>query len=128
MTGGEVLTGRASVAWTAMAVLREAQALRRNGVRDPDAEAIAAAWTEAARRLRSPSAVGSAEVPREAEPAWSGFIDGITTQEAAEMLGISDRAVREQCDTSLGTARKIAGRWLIERGEILARAERKASA
>lgn len=126
MSGGELLFGRSAVPWVAMALQREARELQRNGMRDPDAEAIVAAALEAVRRLRLPSVPGSAEVPREVDSgSWSEFVDGITAQEAAEMLGISDRAVREQCDTSLGTARKVAGRWLIERGEVLARAERK---
>jgi excisionase family DNA binding protein len=42
----------------------------------------------------------------------------ITTDEAAQHLGISDRAVRKRISSGALTARLIGGRWLIDVKEL----------
>ena len=126
MSGGEVLVERSAVPWIRLAVQRLRAEMRRDGVRNVDADAYLAAFTEARDRCAT-SANGSAEVPQVDDSAWSIPVDPMTTEEAAEMLGTGSRNVRDLCKRgALATARQVSGRWLVERDEVLARVEKVA--
>lgn len=126
LRGGEVLVGPTAVPWVRLAVQRLVASMRVDGVQDADAEAILRAFTEARDRLGT-SAIGSQEVPIERVSASSCAADPITTTEVAEMTNTGTRNVVDLCRRGVfATARKVGGRWTVERDEVLARNERMA--
>lgn len=62
------------------------------------------------------AAAGSAPSVSEAGRA-RGCLD---TRSAAQLLGISDRAVRKACDRGWLRAERVAGHWLIDEADALA--------
>lgn len=50
------------------------------------------------------------------QPRW------ITTPEAAALTNVTDRAIRKQAATGAIAAKRIGGRWLIDRKELTDRA------
>lgn len=126
LRGGEVLVGAAAVPWVRLAVQRLVASMRADGVQDSDAEAILRAFTVARDRLAT-SADGSSEVPIERDSPSSYSVDPITTAEVAEMTNTSTRNAVDLCRRGVfATARRVGGRWMVERDEVLARNERMA--
>lgn len=126
LSGGEVLVSGPAVLWFATLAERAVHAQRLNGARVGFAEHWSAAFAEASSRVRTADN-GRAALPLPAVASSSTPVDPVSAQEAAMMLDRKVRNVRDLCDREVFTsARKIAGRWQIERAEVLARAERAA--
>jgi excisionase family DNA binding protein len=65
---------------------------------------------------------GSAAVDFGGGRALCGLLDPVTIAEAARMMNTQERNVRDLCSRrSLTSARKVGGRWLVERSEVLER-------
>lgn len=77
-------------------------------------------------------AAGGKPIPiRHAQPAeaTSAFTNPITATQAAYLLGITPRGVRDLCARGVfETARRRQAGWLIERAEVVARAAAAAEA
>lgn len=94
----------------------------------PEVEATRRAIGRAAREYeRLPVAVdGTAETPPvEVGPPSEREI-GMFTNEAAALLALSERRVRQLAAGGMG--RKAGGRWLLDRGAVAAEAARRRSA
>jgi len=55
-----------------------------------------------------------------------GVTDSLTVHEAAALLGVSVRRVRQLCEQGRLVARKHGPVWLIDRASVVARAKRRA--
>lgn len=128
LPGGNVVVSGDAVRCVATALELVAAHHRRNGCGLSGLlaelyEEFAAAATEART-----SDAGSAEVPPGLDLSSSAMADPITVTEAAALTGTTPRNWRDLCRRgSLETARRLGSHWLIERHEVLARRERKAS-
>jgi hypothetical protein len=128
LSGGEVLISGDAVLWFATMAERAVLAQRGNGMRSPLFDGWLDTLRDAAARTRACSGIGTSEVPIPAGPPSSGLTDPISTVEAAAMLRTTPRNVTALCQREvLSSARKVAGRWQIERAEVTARAERTAA-
>jgi hypothetical protein len=127
--GGELLmSGRH--ARLALASVRAAiDAQRRTGLPLPvEVLELAEELALAVERDQATSGLGTAEVPEVVGVQVSLAEDLIDVREAASMLGCSDRNVRSLLAREvLTTGRRLAGSWVVERAEVLARVERLAS-
>lgn len=120
MAGGEVLLGGAAVADVGRALRLGARVAARGGIRiSPGMHDLLTAVDEAER-----AAAGTSEYPP--EPPAPPLPDELSASEAAALLGCTARNVRARCQRcGFTTARFVAGRWLIDRAELLARQERQ---
>jgi hypothetical protein len=76
-----------------------------------------------AREAARGSGAGTTEVPATAALPRSVVLDPVTVQEAAVLLRISPRRVTALCSRgAFPGAQKVAGRWLLERVDVLDRA------
>lgn len=94
------------------------------------AGAITAGWTQlqAAEgwymaRLAGASAGGSAEVVAAEVPSGLEAVE-VTTVVAADMLGVTDRRVRQLIASGRLPARQVGRSWVIERDAVVALRER----
>jgi excisionase family DNA binding protein len=102
------------------ASLLPARALLATAAREVDATPMPLASANAVSTRTE--ANGSAEVPSARRRAKFSPVEWITPQEAAEMLGCSDRNVRDLCARgALESAQRKGSRWLVDRAEISAR-------
>ncbi len=123
---GELLLSGPAVLWFATLAERSVHAQRGNGVRNPVAERWLATSIEASSRVRT-AANGRAALPLAGSPSSSSLVDPISASEAAVILNRKARNVRDLCHRgTLQTAQPVAGRWQIERAEVLARVEKMA--
>ena len=86
-------------------------------------EASAGQWRErAAVQPRPPASGASVDGSAEAEigevGAGSGVLADVTTKEAAEMLGVSERRVGQMLAAGALTGRKVGRSWLVDRGSV----------
>lgn len=97
-------------------------ALRRDGIGMPaDALEVLAAVEAAVAHAGASAGCGSPAVPFAVVGGESALLDPVTTQEAARMLGTQARNVRDLCGRGSLPARKVGGRWFIERADVLER-------
>ncbi len=91
---------------------------RRVALRDTDAEAyqVLAALRIAALHYGAGSANGTRSAG--AQPGRQDLEQWLTTSEAAEMQGVTDRAIRKWIATGRLPAKRHAGRWLISRNDL----------
>ncbi|WP_353070583.1 helix-turn-helix domain-containing protein [Actinomadura opuntiae] len=113
--GGSYLTGRGDeLVAIALELLWRADARARSG----DLARLRRTFTE-------PFPPGGGSVtgtpPPSDAPGSAGF-ECVHAAGAAEVLGVSARMVRRMCEQGTLAAHKSAGRWQIERGEVLAHA------
>ncbi len=89
----------------------------------PDARAQVLAAREAvvlaARAFQRASAGGSAVVPAVDYVADSGVTDWVTSVEAARMIGVSERRVRQLLADGRLAGRLAGGRWQVDRASVL---------
>jgi excisionase family DNA binding protein len=83
-------------------------------------------YAETAADIRAASEVGSAEVPQLATVTQSDALDLIDTKEAAKMLKLSDRQIRNLAD-AIGV-RRLGRRFLFDRAAVEAYAHRRQEA
>ena len=83
---------------------------------DPEVDAQLMALHLAALRWRT-SATGSEAAP-EPEVPPSSSTPWVSTSEAADLLGITDRAVRLACKAGAMGARRVGDRWRISREAV----------
>lgn len=98
----------AELALTALAVAWRLSAPRRNGM------AVPADWTRAVEELTLVVAESS---PERTEFAFSGARRAplvLSTDEAAQRLGVSVRAVQKRCVAGTLPARRVGRQWLVE--------------
>ncbi|MUL39709.1 helix-turn-helix domain-containing protein [Streptomonospora sp. PA3] len=81
---------------------------------DPELDAVLVALGTAAAAWRA-TATGSTDPP---EPEAAPSCAWLSTSQAAEALGISDRAVRLAIAQGRLDARSVAGRWRINRDDV----------
>ena len=127
-TGGELLLQGRQVL-LAQRLLRAGARATFRGDGIPESSEVRALLTEAdaaSERLRNMQATSEyRELPAVATSSVEDLIDLI---EAAKLMGVSERNVRALCQRqTLVSGRKHAGRWLVDRAEVLGRIERKAS-
>lgn len=124
---GEVLLSGPAVSWFATLAERAVHTQRLNGTRNPVAEQWVAAMADAVTRMRTAD-VGRSAVPTGHDLAASGPVDPVSASQAAVILNRKVRNVTDLCARgAFGTARRVGGRWQIERAEVLDRAGRVAS-
>jgi hypothetical protein len=99
---------------------------RGDGLRAPASVQRVVGLIEDGAALAVASGCGTSEVPREPTSALLLVQDLIDVATAAEILGCSQRYVRELCTGSLESARRVGSRWLIDRAEILGRTTERA--
>ncbi len=127
MGGCHVLLGSPQ---SCLDVLRSLQqsivACRRQGVPAPPRVLylITLLEFEIAEHRERTSAKGNAEVPQEPDLPPSLADDPVSVEEAARMLGVSRRQVRNLGEQLEG--RKVAGSWLFDRDVVAAEAARRA--
>ena len=78
-----------------------------------------------ARAFRAASAPGNAELPQPDESDVDH--DDVTTSEAAAVLGVSDRRVRQLITDDRLSGRKIRGAWFVPTAEVEKYAARRAT-
>lgn len=130
LAGGELLIAGAAVADVARALRLAGRTARRDGLGLSGlTRALLVGADEALRRQAVTSASGSPEVPEADDSgSWSETSGRIGTREAAEIMRITDRGVRDLCDRgSFATAARAGRDWTIDRAEVLERAERRTS-
>ena len=71
---------------------------------------------------------GSAETEIGAVGAGSGASEWMTTQEAAEMLGVGARRVGQLLSRGALSGRKVGRSWVVERGSVVDLLEARGSA
>jgi len=100
-------------------------AIRRQGLRPPVRvlDLMALLQAELDEQRASVSAGGSAEVPREPQLPQSQAEDLVDVAEAARMLNVSARQVRNLGELLEG--RKAGRVWVFERGVLAAEASRR---
>lgn len=127
LSGGEVLLQPAGVRVVRAAMGALQRALGRDGIGLPPAAHDLAALLDDAAATAAPLSVrtagcGSPAVPSEGERALSALLDPITAEEAAKMLDRKPRNGRDLCARgAFPSARKVGGRWLLERADVLDR-------
>lgn len=82
---------------------------------DPEVDAVLVALGVAAASW-SASAVGSVRAPAPEVAAESEV--RLSTSSAADLLGVTDRAVRLACKGGRLRAERVGGRWLIDREDV----------
>lgn len=128
LRGGEVLLRGQSVldAYFAMQAALDAQRRNQLPVRR-SVQQLADALLAAANLHQVAEDPGSAEVPLEPAMPPSGQDDSIDVKEAAVLLHCTSRNVRDLCCRGqIESARRVAGRWVMDRAEILGRTTRSA--
>lgn len=111
---GEVVIVPARVAaWLAGAAHLDQLRARIRGA-DPEVDSVLVALTVAAMKWRT-SATGSADAPR---PEVAPGSPWVSSTQAADLLGIGDRAVRLAIDEQRLQAEKVQGRWRIAREDV----------
>lgn len=88
-----------------------------------DARARSGDFARLRRTFAEPVSAGRGSGPGTTEPvdgAGSARFECVHAAEAARVLGLSSRRVRQMCDRGDLAASKSAGRWEIELGEVLA--------
>lgn len=138
LAGGEVLVRCSAVA----AVLTALRAAVRLAARDGSApsaalRAVEGAFTQAKARQvllahlapeLAGTPAGQTEYRDGAVLAESDLEDPMTVREAAVMTNTSERNVRALCARqTFVTARRVGGRWVVDRADVLGYLERKAS-
>ncbi len=73
----------------------------------------------------TPSAGGSPEVPDEVEPSHCEVMDGLSTAETAQRLGVSSRAVRFALKAGRLEGRKRGGSWSVSGASVMAAIEQR---
>lgn len=113
--------------WSPPATLNQPRKLLALAVQEITGSTTTERGVAAAAPAVSASARGSAEVPRAKTPAGWSQIEWTPTREAAEMLGCTDRNVRDLCARGVFvTARRdTGGSWFVDRTELLERVERR---
>lgn len=82
--------------------------------RDAELDAVLIALGVAAAAWRT-TATGSDQAPQpEADP----HSEWLSTSEAADLLGVTDRRVRQEITGGRLVARRVAGRWRISREDV----------
>ncbi|GAA0215539.1 hypothetical protein GCM10009527_009250 [Actinomadura nitritigenes] len=132
---GAVVAGGAAVVLDRVLSSRHVvEALEAMAARDPGLRAELEAMRDAVRRAAAEAALarvsggggvtGSAETrPGEGAP---GSVYEIGTAEAARLLGLTERRVRQLAAGGLG--RRVGGRWLLDRGLVMAYGQRRRAA
>ncbi len=69
-------------------------------------------------RAGAGSASGTSATPTDHDPSSSSLTDEMTTKEAAEVLGISDRGVRAALDAGRLRGRRLGRCWLVARWSV----------
>lgn len=119
-----VLTGPTAVLDVLRSLQESAKAIRRMGLPVPGRVQHLIALCEAElAAYRATSVVGNAELPFEPELPESAAEDLVDVAEAAELLGVTPRQVRNLRDQLEG--RKVAGRWVFDREVLLIEADRR---
>ncbi len=127
LVGGEVLLHRDGVRYAEQAMRAALASQRRNGLPSPpDAVALYRALHTAVGRLHA-SATGSPALPPLAVAAPLTVMDTISVPAAAQLLGCTDRNVRDLCARGVLTGTRDGGRWHVDRVEVHARANRPAA-
>ncbi len=113
--GAVVVVPAVVAAWLIIQTDMPARRVEHRGT-DPQVDAVLGALTVAGHGWRTAtsattSACGSAPAV-EAEPASS--LESMTTRQAADVLGITDRGVRLACDKGRIPATRVDGRWRID--------------
>jgi hypothetical protein len=102
-----------------LAVVEAAAATGRVDPSDlPEVRAAFAAIRRAGREYVDwlATAGGSAEVPRAEAPPRSAR--EVSSEQAAEALGVSARRVRQMCAAGVLDSRKVAGVWVVDRTSL----------
>lgn len=86
-------------------------------------ERAGAAWADARRT----SDLGSAELPEASEAAGSVEMETCSTAVAAELLGVSDRQVRNLIDAGSLPAAREGRAWRVDRAFVSDLAQRRSS-
>jgi hypothetical protein len=125
---GELLVVGGDVLLLEQAIRAALDAQRRNGLAAPaEVRALSVLVGEAAARVRACAGSGSAAVPFPAVGEESVLMDPIDVPEASVLLGCEKRNVRDLCGRGVfASARRVGGRWVMERVEVELRAMRKA--
>jgi hypothetical protein len=128
LLGGQVLLGPRGVLLLAMS-LRAAERVGRHDGVSPTADFVALRTLVERAAAEAASAVGRADLldktgmSRSSEPLRVGLVEPISTAEAATLLGMSARAVRERCRRGAFTSAVLMGRaWRLESAEVTAAA------
>ncbi|MFC4535687.1 helix-turn-helix domain-containing protein [Sphaerisporangium dianthi] len=87
--------------------------IERRG-QDPEVDAVLAAIRQQAARWRT-SATGS---PDAAQPEVAPSSTWLTTTQAGDLLGMTDRGVRDAIEGGRLPAENVAGRWRISREDV----------
>ncbi|MFF0862340.1 helix-turn-helix domain-containing protein [Nonomuraea sp. NPDC003560] len=128
LPGGLVLLGPVGVAYCERALrLAQRAAVRDGAASRPQvrrlAELLGAALEAIAAAAQDRASVsGSAEVPQDPPPPPS---EAVGTEEAAELLGITARGVRDLCRRGTLPAVQVGGRWVIDRADLVAYADKR---
>jgi excisionase family DNA binding protein len=100
------------LAHTNLAKLR----MRARGA-DPSRDAVLLAMTLASHQYHQVRASGNGSRPA-AEPELDPSSEWMSTGQAADVLGLSDRAVRAACQSGRLVAQQVAGRYRINRTAV----------
>jgi Helix-turn-helix domain len=127
LAGGELLLRGSAVHEVARALRLAVRLAARDGIGvSRSVRELEAAATLALARARS--AVGTPEYRERADLAESDPEDLIDTGQAARLMDTSTRNIRALCQRrTLSTARRVGGKWVVDRADVLHYLERKAS-
>lgn len=128
LRGGEVLLRGQSVLDAHFAMQAALDAQRRNQLPvRRSVQDLADALLSATNLHQVAEDRGSAEVPPASAVPPSAQDDSIDAKEAAVLLHCTSRNVRDLCCRGqIESARRVAGRWVMDRAEILSRTVRSA--
>ncbi len=87
---------------------------RQNRGIDPELDSLLVALREAGREWVA--SVSGSEPRKAAEP--ESLSSRVSAREAADLLGVTDRAVRLACTQGRIPAEQVDGRWLIDREDV----------
>lgn len=119
-----VLTGPEAVLDVLRSLQESVKAVRRMGLPVPERVQHLIGLCEAElRAYRATSVAGSPELPFEPDLSESTAEDLVDVAEAARLLGVTPRQVRNLRDQLEG--RKVAGRWVFDREVLLIEADRR---
>lgn len=127
LNGGELLLHPSGVRVVRAAMGALQRALDRDGIGLPSDGRSLLDLLDQAPATAAPVSVrtagsGSPAVRSGPEPAPSALLDPVTASEVARMLDCEPRNARDLCKRgAFPSARLVAGRWLLERADVLAR-------